>query len=244
MPESKKKPKKPRAKRAPAKKSKGLKQKQKQRQQVNVNVSAGGSGGGGYIPIPQAPEINYSLLSQLIRPAATVDVPIRAAAAVPEAPFVRPAESESLASEIKPKRKYTKKPKPTVVEAMVSESEPATSRAFASGIEYGFAKGGAARQDPFMSEAESESTVSFKKPRKPRTKKAPESSSATAELFGQGPIDISRSSGFNPKQAELMVKYAPEGTEFVIDRPPTKKKGGSGGGATFENPSLRRGFEE
>jgi hypothetical protein len=103
MPETKKKPKKPRAKRA-VKSKKGLKQKQKQRQQVNVNVSAGGSGGGGYIPIPQAPEINYSLLSQLIRPANTVDVPIRAAAPVPEPVFVRPAEPESLASELKPKR--------------------------------------------------------------------------------------------------------------------------------------------
>jgi len=131
MPETKKKPKKPRAKRAPAKKSKGLKQKQKQRQQVNVNVSAGGSGGGGYIPIPQAPEINYSLLSQLIRPAATVDMPIRAAAAVPEAPFVRPAEPESLASEIKPKRKYTRKPKPDipVAEGYLSEIEPMTAKA-------------------------------------------------------------------------------------------------------------------
>jgi hypothetical protein len=131
MPETKKKPKKPRAKRAPAKKSKGLKQKQKQRQQVNVNVSAGGSGGGGYIPIPQAPEINYSLLSQLIRPAATVDMPIRAAAAVPEAPFVRPAEPESLASEIKPKRKYTRKPKTDipVAEGYLSEIEPMTAKA-------------------------------------------------------------------------------------------------------------------
>ena len=128
MPETKKKPKKPRAKRA-GKSKKGLKQKQKQRQQVNVNVSAGGSGGGGYIPIPQAPEINYSLLSQLIRPAATVDMPIRAAAPVPEAPFVRPAEPESLASELKPKRKYTRKPKIPVAEGYVSEIEPMTAKA-------------------------------------------------------------------------------------------------------------------
>jgi hypothetical protein len=188
MPETKKKPRKPRAKRA-VKSKKGLKQKQKQRQQVNVNVSAGGSGGGGYIPIPQAPEINYSLLSQLIRPANTVDVPIRAAAAVPEAPFVRPAEVPNLAEEIKPKRTYTKKPKPIIVEGFVSGTEPSymSNQAFTSGMEFGFAKGGAARQDPFMSEAESESTMSFKKPRKPRTKKAAEPSSATAELFGEGP---------------------------------------------------------
>lgn len=112
MPETKKKPRKPRAKRAPAKKSKkGLKQKQKQRQEVNVNVSAGGSGGGGYVPIPQAPSVDYGLISQLLKPAATVDMPIRAAAPVPELPSVRPAEPPSLVEEVKPKRKYTKKPK-------------------------------------------------------------------------------------------------------------------------------------
>jgi len=97
MPETKKKPKKPRAKRLKSKK--GLKQKQKQKQQVTVNVSAGGSGGGGYVPIPQSPSIDYGLISQLLRPAATTDVPIRAAAPVAEMPFVRPAEPESLASE-------------------------------------------------------------------------------------------------------------------------------------------------
>jgi len=128
MPETKKKLRKPRAKRAPAKKSKkGLKQKQKQKQEVQVNVSAGGSGGGGYIPIPQAPSIDYNLISQLIRPAATVDAPIRAAAPVPEAPFVRPAEPPSLAGEVKAKRTYTKKPKPIVVEGFVSGTKPMAS---------------------------------------------------------------------------------------------------------------------
>lgn len=103
MPETKKKPRKPRAKRAPAKKSKkGLKQKQKQKQQVTVSVSAGGSGGGGFVPIPsfvpipQSPSIDYGLISQLLRPAATTDVPIREAAPVAEMPFVRPAEPPSL----------------------------------------------------------------------------------------------------------------------------------------------------
>jgi len=71
----KKKVKKPRVK-----KPKGLRQKQKQQQKVSVNVSAGGSGGGGYIPIPQAPAFDYSLLSQLIRPANTVNVPLIAQA--------------------------------------------------------------------------------------------------------------------------------------------------------------------
>lgn len=114
-----KKPKKARAPRgSAAEKKKGLKQKQKQKQVVNVQVSSGGSGGGGYVPIPQAPEINYALLANLIKPAATVDVPIRAAAPVAEMPFVRPAEPPSLASETKPKRKYTRKEK---VEIPVAE---------------------------------------------------------------------------------------------------------------------------
>lgn len=117
-PKKAKKPRKPRVARTAAKKKKASKQKQKQKQVVNVQVSSGGGGGSGYIPIPQAPEINYSLLTQLLRPAATVDVPIRAAAAIPQPIAVRPAEPESLASELKPKRKYTRKPK---VEIPVAE---------------------------------------------------------------------------------------------------------------------------
>jgi len=126
-PKKAKKPRKPRVARSATEKKKGLKQKQKQKQQVNVNVSSGGGGGSGYIPIPQAPEINYSLLSQLIRPAATVDVPIRAQVPVPEAAFVRPAEPPSLAGEVKAKRTYTKKPKPIVVEGFVSGTKPMAS---------------------------------------------------------------------------------------------------------------------
>jgi len=95
-----KKARKPRTRRAPAKKSKGLKQKQKQRQVVNVSVSAGGSGGGTqFIPMPQAtqaPQFDYSLLASLIRPANTVDVPIRAAAPVAESIAVRAAEPEAI----------------------------------------------------------------------------------------------------------------------------------------------------
>ena len=90
-----KKEKKPRTKRAPAKK-KGLRQKQKQRQVVNVQVSSGGSGGGGYIPVPQAPSIDYRLISQLIRPANTVDVPMREMAPIAAPIAVRPAEPEPL----------------------------------------------------------------------------------------------------------------------------------------------------
>lgn len=52
------------------------KQKQKQVQKVSVSVSGGGSGSGGFIPIPQAPSFDYAALASLIRPAATVDMPI------------------------------------------------------------------------------------------------------------------------------------------------------------------------
>lgn len=74
-------------------------QKQKQRQTVNVQVSSGGSGGGGtsFIPMPQAPAFDYSLLANLIRPANTVDMPIRAMAPIPEPVQVRPAEEPTLA---------------------------------------------------------------------------------------------------------------------------------------------------
>jgi hypothetical protein len=90
-----KKEKKPRKRRAPTKKNKGLKQKQKQRQVVNVQVSAGGSGGGGFIPIPSmAPAVDYSILQQLIRPANTVDAPI--AAKNPEISAARTKLAERL----------------------------------------------------------------------------------------------------------------------------------------------------
>ena len=62
-----------------------------------MSVSAGGSGGGGtqFIPMPQAPTFDYAQLANLIRPAATVDVPIRAQAN-PEPIAARAAEPESL----------------------------------------------------------------------------------------------------------------------------------------------------
>ena len=94
-----KKVKKPRTRRAPATKKKGLKQKQKQKQiqKVNVQVSAGGSGGGGtqFIPMPSAPAFDYAQLASLIRPAATVDIPIRAQAEAGALP-AREAEAPSL----------------------------------------------------------------------------------------------------------------------------------------------------
>jgi len=81
----------------PKEKSK-TKQKQKQRQTVNVQVSSGGSGGGtSFIPIPQGPAVDYSLLASLIRPANTVDMPIRAMAAIPNPVATREAESQTLA---------------------------------------------------------------------------------------------------------------------------------------------------
>lgn len=100
-PKKAKKPRKPRA--ARAEKKKGLKQKQKQKQVVNVQVSSGG--GGGYIPIPQAPEIDYSLISNLLRPANVVDVPIRAAAPMAESIATRAAETQTLAEDIERPRR-------------------------------------------------------------------------------------------------------------------------------------------
>lgn len=81
-----------------AKPKEKARQKQKQRQTVNVQVSSGGSGGGGtsFIPMPQAPAFDYSLLASLIRPANTVDMPIRAMAPIPEPMQVRPAEEPTL----------------------------------------------------------------------------------------------------------------------------------------------------
>jgi hypothetical protein len=83
--------------RKPVKKGLKQKQKQKQQQKVNVSVSAGGSGGGGtqFIPMPSAPAFDYAQLANLIRPAATVDVPIRAQAN-PEPIAARAPEAESL----------------------------------------------------------------------------------------------------------------------------------------------------
>jgi len=115
-----KKTKKPRARRAPAKK-KGLKQKQKQRQEqkVNVSVSAGGSAGGTqFIPMPSAPAFDYAQLAQLIRPANTVDVPIRAQAN-PEPIAAREAGSQTLAQEFpRPQRAAP----PTPVKRMGSQT--------------------------------------------------------------------------------------------------------------------------
>ena len=96
-----KKTKKPRARKAPAKK-KGLKQKQKQKQQqkVNVQVSTGGGGGGTqFIPMPSAPAFDYAQLASLLRPANTVDVPIRAQEN-PEPLPAREAEEPSLMEEL------------------------------------------------------------------------------------------------------------------------------------------------
>jgi len=96
-----KKTKKPRARKAPAKK-KGLKQKQKQQQKVNVQVSTGGGGGGTQfipMPMPSAPAFDYAQLANLIRPANTVDIPIRAQAN-PEPLPAKEAEAPSLAEEM------------------------------------------------------------------------------------------------------------------------------------------------
>lgn len=87
--------------RKPVKKGLKQKQKQKQQQRVNVSVSAGGAGGGGtqFIPMPQAPAFDYMQLANLIRPANTVDIPIRAQAN-PEPLPMRDAEAQTLAEEL------------------------------------------------------------------------------------------------------------------------------------------------
>ena len=181
-PKKAKKPRKPRVARSATEKKKGLKQKQKQKQQVNVNVSSGGGGGSGYIPIPQAPEINYSLLTQLLRPAATVDVPIRAQVPVPEAAFVRPAEPESLASEKKSKRSSS----------AGAQTEPVSvsemSREIFSRIPSGGAYSGLEIQSPYQSENEGEFMVA--KARKVRSdagksRKKPSQESTLAEMERQ-----------------------------------------------------------
>lgn len=99
MPEKKKVIKGKSKRKTRAKPKEKARQKQKQRQVVNVQVSSGGSGGGGtsFIPMPQAPAFDYSLLASLIRPANTVDMPIRAMAPIPEPIQVRPAEQPTLA---------------------------------------------------------------------------------------------------------------------------------------------------
>ena len=100
--------------RKPVKKGLKQKQKQKQQQKVNVSVSAGGSGGGGtqFIPMPSAPAFDYAQLANLIRPAATVDVPIRAQAN-PQPIAARAPEPESLASELESESILTYLPKQT-----------------------------------------------------------------------------------------------------------------------------------
>jgi len=96
--------------RKPVKKGLKQKQKQKQQQKVNVSVSAGGSGGGGtqFIPMPSAPAFDYAQLANLIRPANTVDVPIRAqanpepiAARAPEATSLKELTSKQVSKQLR-----------------------------------------------------------------------------------------------------------------------------------------------
>jgi hypothetical protein len=80
----------------PKKRKYTQKQKQKQKQSVNVKVSTGSGGGGtSFIPMPQAPAIDYAMLSQYLRPPNTVDVPI--AAKSPEISAARTKIAERLA---------------------------------------------------------------------------------------------------------------------------------------------------
>jgi hypothetical protein len=73
------------------------KQKQQQKQSVVLNVSAGSSGGGGgFIPQQQAPQIDYSLIANLLRPANTIQQPFRETIAKPEPILPRRAEEPTL----------------------------------------------------------------------------------------------------------------------------------------------------
>jgi hypothetical protein len=106
--------------RKPVKKGLKQKQKQKQQQRVNVSVSAGGAGGGGtqFIPMPQAPAFDYMQLANLIRPANTVDIPIRAQANAEPLPM-RDAEAQTLAEEFpRPGR-----PAPTPTKSFETQTE-------------------------------------------------------------------------------------------------------------------------
>jgi hypothetical protein len=87
--------------RKPKKKKDKLKQKQKQQQKQSVvlNVSAGSSGGGGgFIPQQQAPQIDYSLIANLLRPSNTIQQPFRETIAESELLLPRRAEEPTLSS--------------------------------------------------------------------------------------------------------------------------------------------------
>lgn len=107
---------------------KKLKQKQKQKQEVNVNVSSGG-GGGGFIPVPQsAPTFDYSLLANLIRPAATVDVPIMAQQMAPALPTM--AAVPTLEEDVYRLSKFTPEMRERIAEsgAAIALEKPANIR--------------------------------------------------------------------------------------------------------------------
>jgi hypothetical protein len=91
----------------PKKKKDKLKQKQKQQQKQSVvlNVSAGSSGGGGGFIPQQAPQIDYSLIANLLRPSNTIQQPFRETIAEPEPILPRRAEVPTL-------EKAVKEPKP------------------------------------------------------------------------------------------------------------------------------------
>ena len=168
-----KKTKKPRTRRAPAKK-KGLKQKQKQKQQqkVNVQVSTGGGGGGTqFIPMPSAPVFDYAQLASLIRPANTVDVPIRAQAN-PEPLAAREAAAPSLKELTSKNLRFSEaEPEELGYESIVEEKQKGGKGSRGPRGKYGSTKEkytnvgknimnefalGASSSNPYTSEAESE----------------------------------------------------------------------------------------
>ena len=179
---------------------KKLKQKQKQKQQVVVNVSSGG--GGGFIPTAptQMPTFDYSLLANLIRPAATRNVPI-AAQTVAESPFVRPAMEEPLAAS-KPKMEEplaASKPKKETPPKNIIDPQGA--------------------QPEFFEEGTFQDLALDKAPASPMMTEFGSRKAEPAPLF-ETPEETPRFdlNKFTPEFRKTMMKEAPSGVEFILPK--------------------------
>lgn len=175
---------------------KKLKQKQKQKQQVVVNVSGGGGGGFIPAPAPQAPAFDYSLLANLIRPAATTNVPIMAQEMAPALP-AKAAEPIPLAAskpifEEMPKKKET--PPKNIIDPQGEQPE------FYSGGTFQELALDKAPASPMMTEfgaRKAEPAPLFETP-------------TEAPRF-----DLSK---FTPEFRKTMMEKSPSGVEFVLPK--------------------------
>jgi len=152
----------------PKKKKDKLKQKQKQQQKQSVvlNVSAGSSGGGGFIP-QQAPTIDYSLISNLLRPMTTIQQPFRETIAEPELLLPRRAEEPTLSSATIGRPKLSEEEK----QRREQEKEYAREEAKAQAVRITGQKAYEKELEAQLSNIESESIpTSFKKTKKPKGK--------------------------------------------------------------------------